>query len=69
LAGSYVVLVEQAPPPGLPGWEALDAQSAKARSQWLNDGPIKYRSMKTPGLTFEVKPDTRANAFRIDLEP
>ncbi len=68
LAGNYTAaLIEPPPPPGLGG--AQEASLESARRQWLADVPAKYRSMKTSGLTFEVKPDARANDFRIVLEP
>jgi hypothetical protein len=69
VAGSYTAaLVEPPPPPGL-GSGAEEASMVKARLQWLADVPARYRSMKTSGLTFEVKPDAQANDFRIVLQP
>jgi hypothetical protein len=69
VAGSYTaILVEPPPPPGL-GSGAEEVSMAKVRSQWLADVPARYRSMKTSGLTFEVKPDAQANDFRIVLQP
>ena len=70
LAGAYAVaLVEPAPPPGVPSQEAEEAPLAEARREWLADVPRRYRSTATSGLSFEVKPDRRANAFQIVLEP
>jgi hypothetical protein len=69
VAGTYTAaLVEPPPPPGL-GSGAEEISMAKVRSQWLADVPAKYRSMKTSGLTFEVKPDSQANDFKIVLQP
>jgi hypothetical protein len=68
-AGNYrVALVEPAPPPGIPGKEAEEANLAAARELWLAHVPRKYRSVETSGLQFQVTDDASQNVFRIVLQ-